>query len=216
MPLKKGSSKKVVSTNIREMRSTGRPQKQAVAIALKTAGKSKRPVRRKEGSSEEGETSYASRPASTYRRVGQVSAAADKSFPKQRDPMQPISDLLVMEATGRIPSTEREQVAREARNKVRNENDRGGRYGDNGVYYAPPGQPTRTGFKTGGLARKMQDGGAVRQKQAAAEEGRRGYKSSPPEKTGTSITTRKQVASIRKKGGSVTYKRDGKLPVGVY
>ena len=54
------------------------------------------------------------------------------------------------------------------------------------------------------------------QKKAAAEEGRRGFKSSPPDKTGTSITTRKQVAAIRKKGGTVTYKRDGKLPVGVY
>ncbi len=43
------------------------------------------------------------------------------------------------------------------------------------------------------------------------------FKSSPPDKTGTSVTTaRKQVAAIRKKGGSVTYKRDGKLPVGVY
>lgn len=41
MPLKKGSSNKVVGSNIKELMSTGRPQKQAVAIALKTAGKSK-------------------------------------------------------------------------------------------------------------------------------------------------------------------------------
>jgi hypothetical protein len=77
------------------------------------------------------------------------------------------------------------------------------------------GQPTGS-FRKGGLARKMQGGEAAMQKQAAAAEGRRGFKSSPPDKTGTSITTRKQIAAIRKKGGSVTYKRDGKLPVGVY
>jgi len=113
MPLKKGSSKKVVSTNIKELMTTGRPQKQAVAIALKTAGKSNR-------------------------------------------------------------------------------------------------------MAQGGMARAMQGGEEAMQKKAAAAEGRRGFKSSPPDKTGTSITTRKQVAAIRKKGGSVTYKRDGKLPVGVY
>lgn len=39
MPLKKGSSKKVVSSNIRTEMEHGKPQKQAVAIALNTARK---------------------------------------------------------------------------------------------------------------------------------------------------------------------------------
>ena len=42
MPLAKGKSKKTVSKNIRTERAAGRPQKQAVAIALSTArGKKK-------------------------------------------------------------------------------------------------------------------------------------------------------------------------------
>lgn len=42
MPLEKGSSKKVISRNIRREMHAGRPQKQAVAIAMSTAGKSKK------------------------------------------------------------------------------------------------------------------------------------------------------------------------------
>ncbi len=42
MPLMKGSSKDVIGGNISELRRSGYPEKQAIAIAFSKAGKSKK------------------------------------------------------------------------------------------------------------------------------------------------------------------------------
>lgn len=50
MPLKKGRSKRTISANIRELVESGRPQKQAAAIAYRVAGMARK-KRRKRGRS---------------------------------------------------------------------------------------------------------------------------------------------------------------------
>ena len=47
MPLKKGKSSAVISANIKTEMAAGKPQKQAIAIALAVAGKTKKKVQGK-------------------------------------------------------------------------------------------------------------------------------------------------------------------------
>lgn len=47
MPLKEGSDNKTISENIRELRKTGRPLSQCIAIAERKAGKAKPKKKRK-------------------------------------------------------------------------------------------------------------------------------------------------------------------------
>lgn len=49
MPLKEGSSQKVVGQNIKEMEASGHPRKQAIAAALNNAGKSKNMKKSEDG-----------------------------------------------------------------------------------------------------------------------------------------------------------------------
>lgn len=46
MPLAKGKSKKTISKNISTLMHEGRPQKQAIAIAMSEAGMSKKPPKK--------------------------------------------------------------------------------------------------------------------------------------------------------------------------
>lgn len=47
MPLKKGSSQETISENIREMIRSGHPRNQAIAAAMRSAGKQRRNRKRK-------------------------------------------------------------------------------------------------------------------------------------------------------------------------
>ena len=66
MPLKQGKSRKVVSDNIKTEMRAGKPQKQAVAIALTKAGKSYKQT----GKKKSGKKKSAKKKAGAKRRAG--------------------------------------------------------------------------------------------------------------------------------------------------
>lgn len=53
MPLMKGTSSHVIAENIAEMRRAGHPEKQAIAAAMRMAGKSKKPAEDADGDTQE-------------------------------------------------------------------------------------------------------------------------------------------------------------------
>ena len=48
MPLLNGHSQEIISQNIKELRNSGYPEAQAIAISMKKAGKSRAKAKRKE------------------------------------------------------------------------------------------------------------------------------------------------------------------------
>ena len=46
MPLIKGKSQSAISDNIRELRNSGRPEAQSIAIAMRVAGKARKPAKK--------------------------------------------------------------------------------------------------------------------------------------------------------------------------
>lgn len=90
MPLKKGSSQKTVSSNISELMHSGRPQKQAIAIALETARRTARSKRAAGGETQTG--------------AGYFSGVPNKKPPEIKMPSAPMTPRVQPPASPKIKS----------------------------------------------------------------------------------------------------------------
>jgi len=82
MPLKKGSSQKTISSNISELIHSGRPNKQAIAIALETARRTKRAT----GGKSEGPGYFSGSPS---KKITEIKMPTAPMTPRVQPPASP-------------------------------------------------------------------------------------------------------------------------------
>ncbi len=107
MPLKKGSSKETVSTNISELIRSGRPQKQAVAIALSTMRKGRYAGGAAFGDSYDQSGMSMSPQQTEAAKMGQTQTPVEAPIPQPSQTDQPIPQTpasVISQATPQQPS----------------------------------------------------------------------------------------------------------------